>query len=561
IDSRVQQTGNKGLMKTIWWENEFVKAVADMEMTGVRWHKEKWYAIEDSIRPIYDKELKYLNDIVKRDFWDTLIENNWISDKDEFVVPIWSSSAKKKLILDEVYDFEIEKTAKTELKKYLQQYDPDFPDGLKLSGKAWLESDYPVTFNSKYAILKLLCLDTKDETVLKTLNGFLLTNMKSYCIEREWLRPANKLSLNWASPVQRLKIFQAVNPNIQSTGKDVLEDFISSHVLIQHYLKWNEVEYQLKNFGKPFYDKHVELDGKHRTRFNQILKTGRLSSVQPNLLNIPRKIEVYRGALIPDSGYDLIDADYEGQELVIVAILSGEKSWLEYLKKGYDLHSKNAELIFGEEWHKATEDLCAFYDGDDIMGYAYKKCGCEGHIKMRDDSKEVSFGTIYGISFIKLAFNLKISEQRAKFILDKFFEIAPAIKEMMDRFGGYAISTGHIIEPVFGRIRYFDKWKLSVPEEHAGIKRAAFNTPIQSAGSAMLKIAFVLMRRWINHNNHQHNIQLLLPYHDEVIGQSLPAFTTLAKEKVAHYMMLAAKLSGFDIKAKAKSGQSWLEAH
>jgi DNA polymerase I-like protein with 3'-5' exonuclease and polymerase domains len=565
VDLRVNQRGNKGLMKTIWWENEFVKAVADMEMTGVRFDKDKWYAIEDSVRPIYEEELENLNTIVKKDFWDTLVENDWISDKDEFVTSIWTSSAKKKLILDEVYNFPIEKTAKTELKKILQQEDPDFPEGLKLSGKAWAESDYPVSLTSKFAILKLMCLDMKSEVVLNALNGFLMTNMKEFCIEKGWLRPANKLSINWASPIQRLAIFQAVDPAIQSTGKEVLEDFISSHVVIQHYLKWSEVEYQLKNFGKPFYDRHVEKDGKHRTRFNQILKTGRLSSVSPNLLNIPRKHSEYREALVPDPGYELLDADYDGQELIIVAIISQEKSWLEYMAKGYDIHSMNSELIFGDEWVNATEEGCEFYkvteDYGSAVEYAYKKCECKGHMEMRDNSKAVSFGSIYGISFIKLAFNLKISEDRAKFILKRFFEIAPAIKDMMDRFGQYAITNGHIIEPVFGRVRFYDQWKLSVPEERGGIERTAFNTPIQSSGSAMLKISFVLMRRWIRHNNHQHNIQLLLPYHDETIAQSLPAYTTLAKEKVEHFMMLGAKLAGFDVKASAKSGQSWAEAH
>lgn len=563
VDKRINQRGNRGLMKTLWWENEFVKVVADMEYEGVRIDKDKWYAIEDDIRPIFDTELKYLNDKVVEDFWDTLIANNWISDKDEFVEPIWSSSKKKKLILDKVYDFEIEKTAKTELKKYLEQYDPDFPSGLKLSGKSWEDSDYPTTLQGKFSILKLLVLDSKDnkEYVHKALDGFLLTNMKQYCIEQGWLRPANTLSLNWASPIQRLKIFQAINPAIESTGKEVLEDYISSHVIIQHYLKWSEVEYQLKNFGRRFYDNHVELDGKHRTRYNQVLQTGRLSSVSPNLLNIPRKIKVYRTAFIPDPGFEMIDADYDGQELVIVANIANEKSWLEYLEKGYDLHSKNSELIFGDEWNKATEKGCAFYEGDDIIGYAYKKCECEGHVDMRDNSKAVSFGSIYGISYLSLAFQLKISEGRAKFILQRFFEIVPAIADMMDRFGAYALDTGHIIEPVFGRIRYFDKWKLAVPKEHGSIERAAFNTPIQSAGSAILKIAFVLMRRWINQNNHQHNIKLLMPYHDETIAQSLPAFTTLAKEKVAHYMMLAARVAGFDVKASAKSGKSWAEAH
>jgi DNA polymerase I-like protein with 3'-5' exonuclease and polymerase domains len=551
----------------MWWENEFVKVVGDMEMTGVRIDKEKWYAIADHVQPIYDEALEKLNTILKEDFWDVLEANDWVSNTDTLTTNVWSSSAKKKVILDELFEFEIEKTAKTELKKLLELHDPDFPKGLSLNGKAWTTSDYPTTFTSKYAILKLMILGANNGNVLDTLNKFLLTNMRAFAIEQGWIRPAGQLSLNWASPIQRLKIFQAVNPAIESTGKDVLVDYEADSRVIPTYLGWNDVAYQLKNFGKPFYDNHVELDGKHRTRFNQVLQTGRLSSVSPNMLNIPRKAGkgIYRAAVIPDPGFELIDADYDGQELVITTELSQEPSWMAYSEKGFDLHSKNADLIFGEEWRVGAEPDCAYYAQDD-QGFAkFKKCSCKVHEELRDASKAVSFGSIYGISYFKLAFNLKISEDRAKFILKRFFEIVPKVREMMDNFGRFAIENGFIIEPVFGRIRYFDLWKLSVAQEHGSIERAAFNTPIQSAGSSILKIAFVLMRRWINHNNLQDHIQLLLPYHDETIAQARITedryYINLAKEKIEHYMKLGALLGGFKVGAGAKSGASWLEAH
>ncbi len=95
-DKRIKQKGNKGLLKTLWWENEFAKVVGDMEITGIRLDKEKWYAIEDTVQPIYDKELKTINGIVIQDFYDVLVANDWISDKDKFVEPVWSSTKKKK---------------------------------------------------------------------------------------------------------------------------------------------------------------------------------------------------------------------------------------------------------------------------------------------------------------------------------------------------------------------------------------------------------------------------------------------------------------------------------
>lgn len=477
-DKRMNQPNHKGERKTLWWENEFVKGVGDMETTGIRLDKKKWYNIEDSVRPTYDEELKTLNSIVKTDFYDILEDNEWISGEDTFTKSIWSSAMKKKVILAEIYDFEIEKTDKVSLKKYLEQHDPDFPEGLKLSGKAWNSSDYPTTLNSIYAILKLLILNSKDWSAEKDLDAFLLTNMRQFCIEKEWLRPAGQLSLNWASPVQRLKIFKAIDPTIESTGKDVIVEYAHMHSLITHYLIWGEVEYQLKNFGKKFYDQHVELDGKHRTRYNQILSTGRLSSVKPNILNIPRKIQVYREAVIPDKGYKFINADFDGQELVIVASLSQEPSWIEALEKGWDLHSRNADLIFGKDWKNARIPNCKYYEYEDgLTNYRYDKCNCPRHKEMRDASKAISFGMLYGITEFSLSPRLNITVEKAKELMDKFFEKLPGIKIMMESFGDFAIENGYIIEPVFGRVRYFDKWKLSKSEEIGGVRRQAYNFP------------------------------------------------------------------------------------
>ena len=394
-DKRIGQPHHKGMMKSAWWDMEFAKVAADMEMEGVRIDKDKWYAIEDAVRPIYEAELLALNDLVKEHYWDILEDNNWVSDKDELVVNVWSSSVMKTKVLSRIYDFEIIKTAKTELKKLLQLHDPNFPEGLKLSGKSWNESEYPVSFTDNFAILKLIILDGKDFDSKPHLDKVLLTNMREFCISQGWLREANKVSLNWGAWQQRLVIFQAINPAIQSTGKDIIVDYIDESPVIAHYLEWSRVNHQITSFGRNFYDKNVEVDGKFRTRFNIILATGRLSSVEPNMLNIPRKVPVYREAIIPDPGYDLLDADYDGQELVITTALSKEPSWTEYLKRGYDLHSKNAELIFGDEWKNATEEGCAYYRRDKIRAGApteYKKCKCKGHVEMRDNSKAVSFG-------------------------------------------------------------------------------------------------------------------------------------------------------------------------
>ena len=551
----INQQGNRGLRRTLWWENEFVKAVADIEMAGVRIHQEKWYGIEDKVKPIWHEELEQLNTIAKEDFWDILEANNWISSKDTILESIWTSSDKKGVLLNHVYDFAIDKTSKVELKKLLQLHDPNFPEGLRLTGKAWENADYPKTFKDKFSIIKLLVLKTKDteDKITEALNGFLLTHLKQFGVANGWIRPANEVGISWSSPIQRLKVLKGVSLDVESTSKTILEDYVDEHRLVPHYLQWNEVDYQLKMYGRKFYTKHVELDGKFRTRLSQILATGRLSSSSPNFLGLPHS-DIYRSCVIPDEGCDLVGSDYDGEELVLLGTLAKEPEWMEAFSNGWDLHSINSAKVYKDRWIDATEEGCKFKESK-------LKCSCEGHKKMRNSGKAIEFGYAYGMKGPTLGARLKISGEEGSQLLDEFKNSNKNIEKYMARVKKYALTNGHIIEPVFGRIRYFDTWRLRDRIQKGKIENESGNFTIQSAAAAVLKIAVVLLRRWINQNNHQHNIQILLPIHDELLVQSRRAWTTLAKEKVEHYMILAGKLAGFDLKAEALSGESWSKIH
>jgi len=557
-DKRLKLGKHRGLMKTMWWENEFVKVVADMEYEGVRINKDRWFDIEDTVRPIYEAELEELNSIARAEFMDILIDNDWIGLEDEVTKKLWSSTKEKKHILGMVYSEVFENTSKVALKQWLELKDPEFPSELKgkLNGKAWNSHSYPTTFDTHFAVAKLLIAQNKDNkaTIGKSLDQFVIDNYMYYLTDNGFYRAKDEVTINWASPTQKLKIFQAIDASIESSGKDIIAEHIDTHPIFPHYLKFAEVAHQIKSFGKSFYTKHVEVDGKFRTRFRQILATGRLSSTNPSLLNMPNA-DVYRRCFIGDEGFDCIGADYSGEELVVTATLSDEQVWLDAVAQGKDLHSINAKLIFGQRWIDATLPDCQ-HEIDE------GQCKCPDHKILRGQSKAVSFGSIYGISAPKLAFNLKIDQSEAADILKNFFEKLPNIQAMMDRFGSFAVKNGYIIEPVFGRVRYFDTWKINNPREHASIERASYNSPIQSSGSSILKIAGVLLRRWIIQNNHQDNIKLLLPVHDEYFVQSRPAYTTLAKEKLEHFMELAGKLAGFPLlRAEAASGDSWGNVH
>ena len=557
---------HKGLRKTAWWENEFVKVAADMEMTGIRLDKQKWYSISEvDMQPIYDQQLTKINEIAVRCFKPELIQFGYYNDKDTIVEPIWTSPTKKLELLREFFPT-LEKSSAVEIKKYLQFNDITFPKELenKLNGKAWEAHEYPKSLNNRYALLKLLLLETKDNKAKlhKALEQLLMIHCRDYLIDQGWMVPKDTLTLNWASPVQRLKVFKLIDHTIDSTAAEIIEKFADKHELIIQYLEWSQANYNLNNFGTEFYDKHVDLDGKHRTRYHLIKSTGRLSTTDPNILNIPRKRDVFRQAVIPDPGRDFINADYDGQELFITAILSQEPSWLEAINNGYDLHSRNAELVYGKKWKDGAEPECQYYALDENGAHKYHKCECKEHKRLRDHAKTMGFGMLYGISAISLAFRLDISREEAQMLIDTFFKKLPNVRKMMDRFGNFALQHGRIIDPVFGRSRYFEKWKLAVREEHAGIIRQAYNYPIQCSGSSLLKIALVLLRRWINHNSLQGKVQILMPYHDEVSIQSYPEYTKRAKEALQSKMMLAASLAGYKgLKASAKSGTSWFDTH
>ena len=391
-DERIGQAKNKGLRKTLWWENEFSKVVGDMETAGVYADKELWFSIEDEVQPIWDAEKKNIDEMVVRSFYDILVANEWISDKDRFVANIWSSAAKKKELLEDIFDFEIIKTSQVELKKLLQENDPNFPPDLKLSGKSWESSDYPTNFTDKFSLIKLLILYSKHkEKIGPALDGFLLQNRRSFCIRKGWLIPANALTLKWSSPIQRLKIFQAVNPDIQSTSKEILADYVDEHEIFPHYLEWARVDFIKKSFGKAFYEKYVDIDGRFRTRFRQILATGRMSSTQPNLLAIPHD-KVYRKCFTAsEEGEILIGADYDQEELLITGVLAGEESWIKAFEQGLDLHSINAEIIFKDEWWDAAEPDCNYMYGKP----KHKRCACPTHDKIRTSTKTLEFGQIY----------------------------------------------------------------------------------------------------------------------------------------------------------------------
>ena len=201
-----------------------------------------------------------------------------------------------------------------------------------------------------------------------------------------------RVATEWSSPKQVLELFRyKYNKKLEGVGYFELLP-IQSKNLVQEYLKYKKIEKKANAYGKAFF-KSLHSDGKMHTRFKQVLETGRVSSSDPNVQQIPGLNE-YRACFEPKNpDYRFVTCDYSSQELMIIATKSNDPVWLEARKRGQDLHSVCAELIFGKDWINAEEEGCGFYAKNDLGQITKGQCEtCTGHIKMRKFAKTLNFG-------------------------------------------------------------------------------------------------------------------------------------------------------------------------
>ena len=213
----------------------------------------------------------------------------------------------------------------------------------------------------------------------------------------------------------------------------------------------------------------IEADGRIHTNFNQtITATGRISSTEPNLQNIPMRMELgrkIRKVFVPRGGYEFMDADYSQIELRLLAHFSGCKPLIETFTSGGDIHALTASQVFGVPLTEVTKE-------------------------MRQSAKAVNFGIIYGISDYGLAEQLKISPKRAAEYIQKYFEMYPSVKEYMDGNVEFARKNGYV-KTLLGRKRYIREINSSNYNLRSFGERAAMNMPLQGTAADIIKIAML----------------------------------------------------------------------
>jgi DNA polymerase I len=323
-----------------------------------------------------------------------------------------------------------------------------------------------------------------------------------------------------------------------ATGEDVLAKLVGKHDIIGKILDYRELV-KLKN---TYVDTLPELvnprTGRIHTSYNQVVAvTGRLSSDNPNLQNIPIRTErgrEIRKAFIPrNENYTLLSADYSQIELRIIAELSGDAGMIEAFMSGQDIHAATASKVYNVPLEEVTSD-------------------------MRRNAKMVNFGIIYGISAFGLSERLNIPRKEAAGIIDSYFEKYPGIKQYMDESIDNAREKGYV-ETIMGRRRYLRDINSSNHTVRGYAERNAINAPIQGSAADMIKIAMINIHNDIKQKNLKS--KMLLQVHDELVFDVLKEEVEVIKEIVSHRMRTAMPSLKVPMEIGMGTGNNWLEAH
>ena len=322
-----------------------------------------------------------------------------------------------------------------------------------------------------------------------------------------------------------------------ATGEEVLEKLKGTHPVIDKILEYRELQ-KLKN---TYVDTLPELvnprTGRVHTTYNQVVAvTGRLSSDNPNLQNIPirtKRGREIRKAFIPrNQTFTLLSADYSQIELRVIAALSGDEGMIEAFHSKQDIHAATASKVYGVAIDKINPD-------------------------MRRNAKMVNFGIIYGISAFGLAQRLNIPRSEAKSIIENYFSTYPKIKEYMNKSIELAKQKGYV-ETILGRRRYLRDINSSNHTVRGYAERNAINAPIQGSAADMIKIAMLNIHK--EFQKKKFKSRMILQVHDELVFDVHKEEVEDVKPVIEENMKHAINLS-VPIEVEMGSGETWLDAH
>ncbi len=320
-----------------------------------------------------------------------------------------------------------------------------------------------------------------------------------------------------------------------STNADVLENLRDKDPIIDMIIMYRQYTKLQSTYVEGLL-KAVSADGRIHSVFKQTeTRTGRISSTEPNLQNIPVRTELGRNMrkfFVSEKGRTLIDADYSQIELRILAHLSGDKNMQESFISGKDIHTSTAAQVFGMPEDMVTPE-------------------------MRRAAKAVNFGIVYGISAFSLAKDIDVSVAKADRYIKSYLSNFPKVKEFMDKAVADAESKGYS-ETIFGRRRYIPELAAKNKNIQSFGKRAAMNAPVQGAAADIIKIAMVKVFRRLR--DEKLDAHLILQIHDELIIEASEKDSARAAQVLGEEMRNAVKLD-IPLTADVEMGKSWFECH
>ncbi len=320
-----------------------------------------------------------------------------------------------------------------------------------------------------------------------------------------------------------------------STNAEVLEKLRGQHPIIEAILEYRQLT-KLKSTYVDGLGKVISPDGRIHTTFrNTVTDTGRLSSAEPNLQNIPVRTELgaqLRRMFVAGPGKVLVDADYSQIELRLLACMAGDKAMIDGFNSGEDIHTITASQVFGVPQSEVTP-------------------------LMRRSAKAVNFGIVYGISPFSLSQDIKVSVAEAKDYMDRYFAHYPGVKTYMDAVVEQAKQVGYVAT-LMGRRRWVPELKSSNFNLRSFGERVALNAPIQGTAADVIKLAMLRVRDRLLADGLEG--RLVLQVHDELIVEcpehEADAVCALVREEMQGVMSLPVTLL-----ADTAAGKSWADAH
>lgn len=322
-----------------------------------------------------------------------------------------------------------------------------------------------------------------------------------------------------------------------STSEEVLSSLAKDHLIISNILEWRSLDKLLNTYVKALPNEINSNTGRIHTKFNQaVTSTGRLSSNNPNLQNIPIRTangQKIRKAFTPrDKEFILMCADYSQIELRIIASLSGDVNMIDAFNKDEDIHTSTAARIFNVPHNEVSRE-------------------------QRSNAKTVNFGIIYGVSAFGLSQQTNLNRKESKILIDNYYENYPTLKEYMSKQIDFARENGYV-ETLMGRRRYLTNINSQNGMIRSADERNAINAPIQGSAADIIKIA---MKNIFNiFNEKQFKSKMILQVHDELVFDVHQSELDKIKKVVKNSMENAVSLD-IPLKVDIGTGKNWLEAH